>query len=135
MLIFRIKCFPDITSSKLILYDNKETLRYEGLPKDDIGGIQFLRLSSFAERAFCVDCHTPLGMRYRHDPETTGIPLGCVDEGTIASEEVRKGLAPARHIFWSQKVWWFEGNDGLRRFERFPGNFEEDIKAWVGKQG
>jgi hypothetical protein len=57
------QAFPDVKSKQVTFYDNKETLRYEGLPVDSIGGIAFVRFSKVGERAFCVDCHTPLAMR------------------------------------------------------------------------
>lgn len=100
------QAFPDVTSKDVTFYDQKESLRYEGLPKDSIGGITFLRFSKVGERAFCKDCYSPLAMRYRHDPEVIGITLGTVDEGTIRDEEVRKALKPVSHIFVSQAPWW-----------------------------
>lgn len=101
------QCFPDVDSKKITFFDNKEQLRYEGLPKDNIGGIWFLRLSKIGERAQCASCHTPLAMRYGHQPETTGITLGTVDEETIRDDEVREGLRPAKAIFTSQSCWWY----------------------------
>jgi hypothetical protein len=133
-LTFVHQVFSDVHAARLVLYDHKESLRYEGFPKDDMGGIKILRLSTVSERLFCIDCHSSLGMRYSIEPDSVSITLGSVDEGTIVSEEVRKGLTPFRHIFWSQKVFWFEGNDGLLRFDRFPGTFEERLNAAMGKE-
>ncbi|KAK3057335.1 hypothetical protein LTR09_001518 [Extremus antarcticus] len=125
------QCFPDVSSKEVTFYDNKEHLRHEGLPKDDIGGLEFLRLSSAGERAFCVDCHTPLAMRYKHQPDVTGITLGSVDEQTILDERVKEALRPKARIFMEQNAWWFEPkDDGLRTHQRFGGSFEQDMKAW-----
>lgn len=33
------QAFADVGAKSITLYDNKDSLRYEGLPKDDIGGI------------------------------------------------------------------------------------------------
>jgi len=128
--------FTDVRSKAVILCDDKERLRYEGLPKDDMGGISFLRLSPVAERAFCVTCHTPLAMRYHHDYHTIGLTLGTIDEESVADDKTREALKPDMHIFVSQKVWWVDlEKDALPAHERFSGNYEDEMKAWQGKQG
>jgi len=33
------QAFVDVRAKSVTLYDNKDSLRYEGLPEDDIGGI------------------------------------------------------------------------------------------------
>lgn len=124
------QCFPEVPATAVTFFDHKESLRYEGLPKDTIGGITFLRLSNIADRAFCVDCHTPLAMRYRKDEATTHLTLGSVDETTIKDHEVRRALEPKMHIFTSQAVWWNDfAKDGLRAHERFGGDFEQKMQV------
>jgi hypothetical protein len=126
------QAFPDVASKQVTFYDKKERLRYESLPKNSIGGITFLRLMPGAERAFCVDCHTQMAMRYAHDYETIGMPLGTVDEDTIKDEKVKEALMPTSHIFAIQNAWWYDiEGDGLPCRERFGGDFEEKMKAWV----
>ncbi|KAI7105629.1 phosphoglycerate mutase-like protein [Hortaea werneckii] len=48
------QAYAETASDALTLYDHQEKLRYQGLPKDDIGGIAYLRLSALGERAYCV---------------------------------------------------------------------------------
>jgi hypothetical protein len=61
--------FTHVRASALMLHDHKSGLRWEGLfpdvPEGDClrDGVRVLRFSSFAERAACADCGTPLGMR------------------------------------------------------------------------
>jgi hypothetical protein len=129
------QAFPDVKADEVIFYDNKEQLRYEGLPKDDIGGITFLRFSKAGERAFCKDCYAPLAMRYKHQPHVIGLTLGSVDETTISDAKVKEALQPEGQIFMSQNAWWFKADGGLRQHDRFGGNFEEDMKAWKEKDG
>ncbi|KAI7194518.1 hypothetical protein KC324_g4900, partial [Hortaea werneckii] len=47
------QAYAETASDALTLYDNVEQLRYQGFPKDDIGGIAYLRLSKLGERAYC----------------------------------------------------------------------------------
>ena len=130
------QAFPDVVSKSVTFYDKKEHLRYEGLPKDGIGGITFLRFSKDAERAFCVDCYSPLAMRYKHDYDLIGLTLGTIDEETIHDEKVKEALKPEAHIFTSQNPWWYDiSEDGLRSHARFGPGFEEKIKAWEEKEG
>lgn len=71
-------------------------------------------------------------MRYNHDRNTIGLPLGTVDEDTIRDDKVKDALRPASHIFASQNPWWHDiNNDRLPTRERFGGDYEERINAWV----
>lgn len=130
--------YADVQSKQVTFYDHKENLRYEGLPTNSNGGITFLRFSKAGERTFCVDCYTPLAMRYRHHADVIGITLGSVDEDTIKNDEVKAALKPTFHIFTSQMPWWVDQveKDGLEVHQRFSSQgFEDDIKAWEGKEG
>lgn len=131
------QCFPDVISKEVTFYDNKKSLRYEGLPKDSIGGITFLRFSKVGERAFCVDCYSPLAMRYRHEEHVIGLTLGTVDEETIKDEKVKEALKPVAHIFVSQAPWWDSqvGKDGLEAHDRFTAGFTKSLKDWEEKSG
>lgn len=127
--------FVRIDAAKISFHDHKDDILLPALPARSQHGIEILALSTFAERAFCVDCHTPLGMRYKHSQESHSVTLGSVDEDTIRDEDVKKALVPGFHIFTSQKAWWCEGigRDGLGKEGRFTGRFEEDIRAWEKK--
>jgi hypothetical protein len=144
------QAFAHVKNTSITLYDNKEHLRYEdGFPKDDIGGIEYLRLSKMGERAFCKTCHATLMMWYRHQDYATaggiGLAMGCIDEGSFVGDgEMEEALRPEKHIFVSQKAWWSDhvgGKDGsgsgsgIPAHERFDGDFEEDMKAAEGKEG
>ena len=129
--------YADVHSKSITFYDTAEHLRYEGLPKDSIGGIQFLRLTKLGERAYCVACHTPLAMRYKHEDHVTGLALGTVDEGSfLGNEKTKEALTPQMHIFVSQKVWWVDlSKDALPAHQRFRGDFEANMTASEGKEG
>jgi hypothetical protein len=120
------QAYTDVTSKSITFFDNEERLQHQGLPEDSIGCIVFLRLSPAGERAYCAFCHSPLAMRYKHDPEVIGLTLGSVDESSIVSENVKNALRVKAHIFASQKAWWFDLKDGLPAHERFSGGFERD---------
>ena len=92
----------------------------------------FLRLMKGAERATCVDCHSQLAMRYMHEDEIVYITLGTVNEGNIRDETVKEALRPRSHIFASQNPWWYNiSMDGLPAHDRFGGEYEEKMIAWV----
>lgn len=125
------QAFVVIKTSEITCRDTKHSTTSSGLPAKSEHGIDILSLSKFAERAFCADCHTPLGMRYKHSPDVYSMSLGSVDEEAIRDPEVKEALVPNVHIFVCQKVWWLEGigRDDLRSCERFTGTFEDDIGA------
>lgn len=117
--------FTHIPSSSLTLYDNKEALRYEGLPKEDIGAIKFLRLSSFAERAACVDCWTPVAMRMKAREWEAGINVGSVD---WVAEGNREGIKVDKAIFVASAPAWVDvGSLGVKCCDRFDEGFEEEV--------
>lgn len=121
-----------VKANEIVYHDHKDNTTIGDLPANSDHGIEILGLSQSAERAFCIDCHTPLGMRYKHIAEAHSITLGSVDEETIRDTKVKEALSPQVHIFDNQRAWWCEGigKDSLGRCERFSGTFEEDIKAW-----
>lgn len=126
--------FTHVPSKSLILYDDTSALRYEGLPKADIGGIAFLRLSSFAERAVCATCRSPLAMRYLVDEEEVGVVVGAIDGEGMASEVV-DGLRPEKAIFVGSAPSWEDvGRLGIRTYERFGDSFAEEVVTGYGKE-
>ncbi|RMZ01196.1 hypothetical protein D0860_07700 [Hortaea werneckii] len=129
------QAYAETASDALTLYDNQEKLHYQGFPKDDIGGIAYLRLSKLGERAYCVSCRTPLAMRYRHQPGSTGIAMGCLDQGSVKGESARVAFRVEEHIFVGQKAWWYEIHDEVPKYERFSEGFEEEIQVALGKEG
>jgi hypothetical protein len=69
------------------------------------------RSSSIGERWFCGDCGTPLAMLVEHQPDTIDFTIGSLD----APELVR----PAFHLFFSERIRWFNPSDTFPRHERF----------------
>ncbi len=127
--------FLEVKAKGIIFYDQKENLRYEGLPQNDIGGIVFLKFSKIAHRAFCVDCKSSLAMRYLQEYEEAIIypTLGTVDEATVKDDKVRQALKPSVHIFASQAPSWDDhciGKDGLPMYQRFGELLDVALKAW-----
>lgn len=114
------QAYTRVTSKDVTFLDNEQHLRYEGLPKDDIGGIVFVRLSASGERAYCAACYSPLAMRFRHEPEFTSLTLGSVDEDSILDAKCRAALGLAAHIFTTQMAWWNTSEAGLPHHDRFP---------------
>lgn len=122
--------FTHIPSSSLTLYDNQEALRYEGLPKEDIGAVKFLRLSSFAERAGCADCGTPVAMRMRARAWEVGVNVGSVD---WVADEGREGIKVEKAIFVASKPEWVDVEGlGVKCCERFDEGFEEEVMKGFG---
>lgn len=128
--------FVAANSKEVLFFDNISALKYEGLPVDSIGGIEIGRRSKEADRAFCHDCHSQLAMRYNKQQARISLCVGTIDEDSISKQEVKEGLRPTEHIFISQKCSWSQpSRDGIPCYDRFPGNFEQDLKAWAGKEG
>lgn len=130
------QAFTDVNDQALVFFDQHAGSRYEGLPKDNIEGIFYVRLlkSGAAERAFCASCYTPLAMRYMHQPDVINVVLGSVDEESIETPEIREALKLKFHIFTSQRPFWCDiDSDGLPQHKRFMRNFEGDMKAWESK--
>jgi len=73
--------------------------------------VRWIKTSSFGRRAFCGECGTPLQVQVDHQPETVDFPIATLDEPGAATPEF--------HIFWSEKVPWFNPGDELPRYEKF----------------
>lgn len=126
--------FTHISQKALILYDNTSALRYEGLPKADIGGIAFLRLSSFAERAMCKTCHTPLAMRFLADEESVGVTVGSVN-GKGLDESIVEGLRAEKAIFTGSAPAWVDVSElGISTYDRWSDGFDEETVTGYGKE-
>ena len=73
-----------------------------------------LVVTSFAERAFCADCGSPLTIAYEFQPETIDFAVCTLDDPA--------GAPPENHIFWASRPGWLEIDDGLPKHDRFrPG--------------
>ncbi len=93
---------------------------FASVPNDDLiwtqGGdkVRSVVSSSFGHRDFCGECGTPFLMKVDHQPETVDFSVATLDEpGTIA---------PGYHIFWSEKLDWFNPSDALPRHDKFRPN-------------
>lgn len=130
------QAYLDVAADTVTLYDQTERLRYEGLPRDALGGLAFRRFSHVGERAYCGECWAPLAMRYRNHRETVALTLGSVDEGSAGPGELAAiQLQVQKHIFTSQTASWYKiPEDGKPRIARFTEGFEEGIEAWQGEE-
>ena len=73
--------------------------------------VRSFKSSSFGRREFCGDCGTALTMRVDHQPETVDF--------TIATLDQPDAVAPGFHIFYGEKIAWFETADELPRHDKF----------------
>ena len=72
------------------------------------------RSSDFGERWFCGDCGTQLAMHVDHQPDTIDF--------TIASLDAPAAVRPVFHIFFAERVPWFEPRDTFPRHDGFRPN-------------
>ena len=93
---------------------------YASVPREDFAYVQGedrvrrLSLASFAERAFCGDCGSPLAISYEFQPDTIDFTVGTLDDPALAP--------PEHHIYWASRPIWLEDEDGLPKHDRFrPG--------------
>jgi hypothetical protein len=65
-------------------------------------------------------------MQYKLKPEKNFITAGSIDEESVKGVLVK----PSEHIFLSGKAGWYEvPDDGMKRFERFPGAFDRKLEG------
>jgi len=79
-----------------------------------VSGIELVRSfqsTSFGRREFCGQCGTALTMRVDHQPDTVDFTVATLDE----PDDVRPGF----HIFYSEKIAWFDTADDLPRHAKF----------------
>ena len=96
--------------------------------------MKWLETSSFGRRAFCDDCGSPLQVRVDYQPKTVDFPIVTLDEPDA--------VGPEFHIFWGDKVAWFDPGDSLPRHEKFrpetrglDGSEPPDDSGLVGGAG
>lgn len=73
--------------------------------------IRTVRLTRFGRRRFCGRCGTPLTIEVDFQPGTIDFAVGTLDEPD--------SVAPGFHIFWAERLAWFDPADGLPRYDRF----------------
>ena len=88
--------------------------------------------SKIAERWFCKDCGSSLGMMYFHVPDRIDIPVCSM------ATKVKLGLYPDAHIFLKDKPAWVQvPDDGAERSQDFPswykGPTTEEPERSVGE--
>jgi hypothetical protein len=69
------------------------------------------RSSGFGERWFCSDCGTQLAMRVDYQPGTLDFTIASLDDPAAA--------VPGFHIFFGERIPWFDCADELPRHARF----------------
>jgi hypothetical protein len=71
-----------------------------------------------------------VGMLYIFQPNRTSLCVGLMD-----GEEAAK-LTPQSHIFLKDKSEWFTvPEDGVERYQEFPGGFEKKIEEYHRHKG
>ena len=75
------------------------------------GTPQRRRSTSFGERWFCGDCGSQLAMHVDHQPDTIDF--------TIASLDKPAAVRPTFHIFFAERVSWFDPRDTFARHDGF----------------
>jgi hypothetical protein len=88
------------------------------VPLDDFflvrGQVRRRRSSAVGERWFCGDCGTQLAMHVDHQPDTIDF--------TLASLDSPAAVRPRFHIFFAERIPWFEPRDTFPRHDGFrPG--------------
>jgi hypothetical protein len=82
--------------------------------------------TSFATRAHCSACGTPIYLAQHCEPELLSVVAGAIDEDTI-KDGGRESMRPVKHIFLKEKAAWYDlPDDGLLRYEGFSDpSFQE----------
>jgi hypothetical protein len=70
----------------------------------------FYRSSEFAERSFCPNCGSTLGMREEVLKNRVQVAIGSLDEPQRVSIQ--------DHVWTRSRVAWFDTTDALPRFEK-----------------
>jgi hypothetical protein len=82
------------------------------------------RSSSFGERWFCQHCGTQLAMRVDPQPTTIDFTIGSLDKP--------ENVPPEFHIWFADRIGWFNTGDALDRHQAFrpetPGLEKGDVK-------
>lgn len=65
-------------------------------------------------RGFCGNCGGPLTFASDHWPDEVHILIPTLDDPGA--------IAPRAHIYLEHKLPWLELGDGLKQFQRFPGD-------------
>ena len=74
------------------------------------GTVKTRRSSDHGERSFCADCGAQIAMRVDEFPETVDI--------TIATLDRPEAIPPHFHIWFENRIGWFDTGDVLVRYPR-----------------
>ena len=69
------------------------------------------RSTSFGERWYCGDCGSQLAMHVDHQPDTIDFTIASLDKPTA--------VRPKFHIFFAERVPWFDLRDTFPRHDGF----------------
>lgn len=87
--------------------------------------------SEIAERDYCKECGSTIGMRYHFQPDSLGVTLGTIDKECNFSKRA------SYHIFLKDKPAWFTvPEDGAPRFEghNTDNGFLQQMGDWEDRQ-
>jgi len=91
---------------------------FVGLRKEQLsyitGSRKFYESSPGVQRGFCADCGTPLTYEASWCEEEIHLYISTFDNPEI--------FTPDRHVFFKERIPWFEINDHLPRFDTFEGD-------------
>ena len=73
--------------------------------------VKRFKSSSFGHRLFCGECGTPIAMKVDHQPETIDFAVATLDKP--------ESISPGFHIFYEERVPWFETTDDLPKHAQF----------------
>ena len=76
--------------------------------------VRRVRTTSFGERQFCGSCGTGLTMHVHHQADEIDFAVCTLDEPGA--------ITPGFHIFWSNRIPWFDPGDDLPRHYRLRPN-------------
>ncbi len=102
---------------------------YVGFRKDQVvftkGRRQIYNSSPGVGRAFCGQCGTPLTWEGKSNlPER-----GEIFEFHISTFDDPNAFVPTNHVFYSERIAWFDVADGLPRYHGFDFSSEVDRRG------
>ncbi len=87
-----------------------------------VGGARtFYESTPGVQRGFCATCGTPMSYEGVHTPGETHLYLSTMDEPDSFPVE--------RHVFYGEKITWFDTDDHAPRYRTFPSDGEPPVNG------
>jgi hypothetical protein len=84
------------------------------------------RSSKDVERSFCPACGSTIGFHRVHE---TSLLVGSLD----APEALPVAAIPTNHVWYKERLPWFDTADDWTRFAEFPPQRAEELSALSGQ--